>query len=76
MVIDHKHTNKFCMKRFYILTITNTKVVVFWVVTSCSVVVGYQHLRSMLLPSSGTSENLVPYHITTRRHNPQDFDLI
>jgi hypothetical protein len=40
----------------------------FWVVTPWSVVVGYQQ-------TAWTSEMLVYYHITTRRHNPEDHDL-
>jgi hypothetical protein len=50
------------------------KVDVFWVVTSCSVVVGYRHFRGqcylLKMEEAWTSEVLVFYHIT-RRHNPK-----
>jgi hypothetical protein len=39
------------------------QVEVFWVVTPCSVVVGFRRFRG-------------PCHNTTRRHNPEDLDLI
>jgi hypothetical protein len=60
------------------------QVEVFWVVTPCSVVVGYQRIMRTMLPLSSlhpkmeaakSSETLVSYHKTTRRQNPKDFDL-
>jgi hypothetical protein len=56
------------------------QVEVLWVVTPCSVVVGYQTIRGQLhftlkMEAACTSETFVPYHNTTRRHNPEDLDL-
>jgi len=39
------------------------EVVVFWAVTPCTDVVGYQH---------AASKTLLSYHITTQCHRPQD----
>jgi len=39
------------------------QVEVFWIVTP------------MLPPASGTSETMVTYYSTTRRHSPEDLDL-
>jgi hypothetical protein len=51
--------------RFEVLKAMKFKVAVFWIVTPCSDVVGYQ-----------ISEDLVAtYNTTTRRHNPEDCDL-
>jgi hypothetical protein len=43
---------------------------VFWVVTPCSVVVGYQRVRG---PSC--METFVSYHNSTRRHKPEDLEI-
>jgi hypothetical protein len=45
---------------FEVYMVVNIQVEVFWVVTPCSVVVGYQRLRGSLLPLSatGTSETV------------------
>jgi hypothetical protein len=56
---------------------------VFWVLTPCSVVVGYQRLRGSCffhhqgeVTSIGwSSETVVSYHKITRRHIPEDLDL-
>jgi hypothetical protein len=46
------------------------QVEVFWVVTLCSVAVGY-HVQEV----HPVSETLISCHNTTRRHNPEDLDL-
>jgi len=49
------------------------QVAVFWVVTLCSSVVGYQCFRGLCcLHLHG---DVVSYHITTQCHNPQDCNL-
>jgi len=59
------------------------QVEVFWIVTPCGVV-GYQ--RCAMLPpfslnftlnmeAAMSSKTLLSYHITTRRHNPEDLDV-
>jgi hypothetical protein len=58
----------------------------FWVMTSCSVAVGYQrfrcpcclHLQDDVKAADGgimDLQTLVPYHNTTWYHNPEHLDL-
>jgi len=62
----------------------HAKVVIFWVVTPCSIVVGYRCFRGLCalhlhftlkIDAAWTSETVVSYHNTIRRHNPEDLDL-
>jgi len=55
---------------------------IFWVVTLCSDVVGYQQFGGPCcldlqgeLKAAKSSETWLSYHITTQYHNPENFDL-
>jgi hypothetical protein len=65
--------------RFEVLTVVEIQIEVFWVVTQCSAVVGYQRFRGPWCPifrdAAKSSETLASYHNTTLRHNPEDLDL-
>jgi hypothetical protein len=51
--------------RLEVFIAMNIPLAVFWVVTPCSDVVGYQHFkRTMLPPSSGTLVSYMPHHYT------------
>jgi hypothetical protein len=61
-----------------ILCAMNIQVQIFWVVTPCGFVVGYQRFVGpccLHLHGEGFSETLVSYHNTTWRHNQEDLDL-
>jgi hypothetical protein len=60
--------------RFQVLMALTIQVEVFWVVTPCSVVVGYQRFGGpfYLHLQGGTS---VSYHQITRHHNQEDLDF-
>jgi hypothetical protein len=58
----------------------NTKIAVFWVVPSCSLVEVYQRFRGpcclyhhrLVMEAARTSETVINLHQTTRRYNPED----
>jgi hypothetical protein len=69
-----------CITKF-----ANLQVMIFWVVTPCSDVVGCQrfggpcclHLQGEgRMNAARPSDNLVSYHITTQCRNPEDHDVI
>jgi hypothetical protein len=64
-----------------VFTAVKIQVEVFWVVTPCSVVIGYQrnvgilsHLAAFTLKMEAAmfSETLAFYHSTIRRHSPEE----
>jgi hypothetical protein len=65
--------------RLEVFRAVKIQVEVFWVVTPCSAIIGYQHFGEpfsyhfrVKMKVSRLSEMLVPYHNITRRHNPED----
>jgi len=49
-------------RKFEVFTAVKIQVEVFWVLTPFSVVVGHQRFRGL------------PFHITTRCHNPEELE--
>jgi len=63
--------------RYEVFTVVKIHVTVFWVVTPCSVVVGYvleDHLQ-VKVEAAWSCETLLSYHNTTWYHNPEDLDF-
>jgi hypothetical protein len=60
----------------------NVHVAVFWVMKTCSFVVGYQRfgdytasIFTLMMEDLWIFETMVSYHKTTLRHNPEDLDF-
>jgi len=69
---------------FDLFSAMNVQIAVSWVVTLCSVVVGYQHYEgpyclhlhfTLKIEAAWSSETLVSCHVTACHHNPEDHDL-
>jgi len=61
-------------KAFQTIYVNPFQVEVFWFVTTCSVLLGYQRFRGPCASMVWTSEKLVSYYIITRRHSTEDLD--
>jgi hypothetical protein len=61
---------------FEVLTAEKMSIMVFWVVTPCVLVGGYQRLALFALKKEAmrSSETLVTPYKTSRRHNPEGHD--
>jgi hypothetical protein len=80
--LDNTRPLKFCIPppfswssdtRLKVFTVMKVHAVVFWVATPCSHVVGYHF--SLKMEPARSSEKLVIYHISTRRHHPEEGDM-
>jgi hypothetical protein len=60
---------------FEVLTAVSTKMAVFWVVASCSLVEVYQRFSALIMEAARSSETLLNFYQTTRRYNPEDSHL-
>jgi hypothetical protein len=71
------HPEQYGEARFEIFTAMKIHVVVLWLLNLYNVTVAYQRFGgSCSFPlGSESSETLVCYHITTRRHNAENHDL-
>jgi hypothetical protein len=69
--------------RFQVLTVTNMKIVVFWVVAPGSLIQVYRHFRSacclhnqvLMKEAVRTSETSINFYQTARSHSPHDSHL-
>jgi hypothetical protein len=68
--------------KFLAQTISKMKMAVFWVVAPCSLVEVYQRFRGPCClhhqgdEAARTSETLVNFYQSTRRHNPEDIFVL
>jgi hypothetical protein len=67
--------------RLEVFTAVRIHVEFFWVVTLCSVVVGYQHFRGLCclftlkMEAAWASETLIFYHKNSQHHSQEDPNL-
>jgi len=77
-VISFGHMNFNCLvvfnERHEFLTAMKIQVVVFWIVTWCTDVVGYKDF-TLKMGATRSSETTVSYHITIPHYNSEDRDM-